>query len=184
MNGKVEQKELIEGVVAGKVVDVFTKPCRIIDQTDMVDRVAFRVASMNGDVLCDVSQFLIRQLLDNRRGPPTSTLFLLIARSDTSICISRRAADQQGCRRQRAADGIVWRPREGRRAAGRQGHRRQRARRIALLLSSLSVQSRNSNTRWGNTLLGLSHYLVCCFLNYYGIKSLDILDVFEKEQGL
>jgi hypothetical protein len=33
MNGKVEQKEL-EAVMAGKVVDVFAKPCRIIHQND------------------------------------------------------------------------------------------------------------------------------------------------------
>jgi hypothetical protein len=31
INGKVAQKEL-EAVVAGKVVDVFAKPCRIMDQ--------------------------------------------------------------------------------------------------------------------------------------------------------
>ena len=33
VNGKVEQKEL-EGIVAGKVVDVCAKACRIIDQND------------------------------------------------------------------------------------------------------------------------------------------------------
>jgi hypothetical protein len=33
MNGKVEQKEL-EAVVAGKMVDVFAKLCRIIRQND------------------------------------------------------------------------------------------------------------------------------------------------------
>jgi hypothetical protein len=37
MNGKVERKEL-EAVVARKVVDVLTKPCRIIERNDRLYR--------------------------------------------------------------------------------------------------------------------------------------------------